>query len=343
MGTRQAWAWRDAIARVAGPVELGGQRWTLGAVCEPPSVTELGAVVTPVRASGEPPGLAGHAHGGHSWLIADRAMLLALRQALGIDEAPSLAAHASVLDHALAAFFWAAVFTALSVPAQVSADPAARPPEDVAWIGYRVGAGAVGFALSPHLPGPLATGPSSAARAEAAVGAGPGPVVAGLAADAAARLYERIAQLDHLGVAAAALLVIAEVAVARAQIAELRAGLCLRLPDAPTQFLQVAQGRIRVRLHERARGQFHQAEVIGHYQRSAMNNELIDDLDVAVTVVLGQLRLPLAQLARLAPGERLELPGSDGRAEIHVDNKVIARGVLVSVDGALAVRIDELT
>lgn len=67
------------------------------------------------------------------------------------------------------------------------------------------------------------------------------------------------------------------------------------------------------------------------------------DVEVELTLDVGAVRMPLAELAALAPGAVLVPASPSGdRVTIRANGRPIGRGTLVRVDGALAVRVDEL-
>jgi len=64
------------------------------------------------------------------------------------------------------------------------------------------------------------------------------------------------------------------------------------------------------------------------------------DVPVKVTVEVGRRRLPLAELARLAPGSLIVLDREAHEpADILVNGKVVGRGEIVMIDGAYGVRV----
>jgi flagellar motor switch protein FliN/FliY len=70
---------------------------------------------------------------------------------------------------------------------------------------------------------------------------------------------------------------------------------------------------------------------------------LIDHVEVEVEVILGEIRLSVADLARLEPGDILTIDRKlSEAAEIRVNGRIIARGEIVSVDEKFAVRVTEI-
>lgn len=70
---------------------------------------------------------------------------------------------------------------------------------------------------------------------------------------------------------------------------------------------------------------------------------LIDHVEVDVEVLLGDARLTVAELNKLATGDVLPVERSIAEAaDIRVNGRVIARGEIVTVDGKFAVRVTEI-
>ncbi len=64
------------------------------------------------------------------------------------------------------------------------------------------------------------------------------------------------------------------------------------------------------------------------------------DVPVRVTVEVGRRRLPLSELAELAPGSLVVLDREAHEpADILVNGKVVAHGEVVTVDGSYGVRV----
>ena len=71
--------------------------------------------------------------------------------------------------------------------------------------------------------------------------------------------------------------------------------------------------------------------------------KLIDHVEVDVEVVLGEARLTVADLNRLAAGDVLPVDRTLAEAaDIRVNGRVIARGEIVTVDDRFAVRVTEI-
>jgi len=66
-------------------------------------------------------------------------------------------------------------------------------------------------------------------------------------------------------------------------------------------------------------------------------------MDVAVTVVIGQTKLPVKRLLQLGPGSVLKLDKSiDEPADLYLKETKFATGNIVVVDGRFAVRIKQI-
>ena len=75
-------------------------------------------------------------------------------------------------------------------------------------------------------------------------------------------------------------------------------------------------------------------------ERDADTLGLLLDEPVRVCVVFGRARLPLQKVVKLATGSILELDGSLKQAvEVIVNDRIIASGEVVVVDGNYGVRI----
>jgi len=66
-------------------------------------------------------------------------------------------------------------------------------------------------------------------------------------------------------------------------------------------------------------------------------------LPITLTVEVARVALTLGELWRLEPGSALPLPAPrDGRVVLRLDDRPVARGQLVDIEGALGVRIESL-
>jgi flagellar motor switch protein FliN/FliY len=77
--------------------------------------------------------------------------------------------------------------------------------------------------------------------------------------------------------------------------------------------------------------------------KSAADLEQVFDVPVMVSAVLGNSRMPIGDLLKLAPGSVLELDRRVGEAiDILVNNRLVARGEVVLVDDRLGVTMTEI-
>jgi flagellar motor switch protein FliN len=71
--------------------------------------------------------------------------------------------------------------------------------------------------------------------------------------------------------------------------------------------------------------------------------DLIEHVNVRVTVSLGETEIPIAKLFALASGDVLSLDReADAPVDIRVNERLVARGVLVAVGDQFGVRITEI-
>lgn len=76
---------------------------------------------------------------------------------------------------------------------------------------------------------------------------------------------------------------------------------------------------------------------------SSSDLDLLADVDLAVTVELGRVRLSVRDLLRLTDGSVVELDRVVGApVDVLVNGRLVARGDVVVVDDELGVRITEL-
>ncbi len=67
------------------------------------------------------------------------------------------------------------------------------------------------------------------------------------------------------------------------------------------------------------------------------------DVNVKITVQIGQVRMPIAEILNIQPGQTVALSGKhDEPLKIFVNDKLFAFGEAVQVDGKYAVRILEI-
>jgi flagellar motor switch protein FliN/FliY len=77
--------------------------------------------------------------------------------------------------------------------------------------------------------------------------------------------------------------------------------------------------------------------------KSGADLEQVFDVPVVVSAVLGNSRMPVGELLKLAPGAVLELDRKVGEAiDIFVNNRLVARGEVVLVDERLGVTMTEI-
>jgi flagellar motor switch protein FliN len=77
--------------------------------------------------------------------------------------------------------------------------------------------------------------------------------------------------------------------------------------------------------------------------KSAADLEQVFDVPVIISAVLGNSRMPIGDLLKLAPGAILELDRRVGEAiDILVNNRLVARGEVVLVDERLGVTMTEI-
>ena len=71
--------------------------------------------------------------------------------------------------------------------------------------------------------------------------------------------------------------------------------------------------------------------------------DLLLDVNIAVTVAIGQTEIPVRRLLRLGPGSVLELDKSIGEpADLYLRDTRFATGSIVVVDGRFAVKIQQI-
>jgi flagellar motor switch protein FliN/FliY len=71
--------------------------------------------------------------------------------------------------------------------------------------------------------------------------------------------------------------------------------------------------------------------------------DLIEHVNVRVTVCLGETEIPIAKLFALTSGDVLSLDReADAPVDVRVNERLVARGVLVAVGDQFGVRITEI-
>ena len=77
--------------------------------------------------------------------------------------------------------------------------------------------------------------------------------------------------------------------------------------------------------------------------RGASDLEVVFDVPVQVSAVLGRARMEVGDLLKLGPGTVLELDRKVGEAiDIYVNNRLVARGEVVLVEDKLGVTMTEV-
>jgi len=73
------------------------------------------------------------------------------------------------------------------------------------------------------------------------------------------------------------------------------------------------------------------------------NLSLLLDVELPLTVSFGHTFMPIRDIVRLSTGSIIELDSSiDDPVSVVVNNRVIARGSAVVIDGSYGVRIEEV-
>jgi len=71
--------------------------------------------------------------------------------------------------------------------------------------------------------------------------------------------------------------------------------------------------------------------------------DILLDVNVSVTVALGQAEIPVRRLLQLGPGSVLELDKAiDEPADLYVGDTKFAAGTIVVVDGRFAVKVKQI-
>ncbi len=80
-----------------------------------------------------------------------------------------------------------------------------------------------------------------------------------------------------------------------------------------------------------------------YVERSAADLEAVFDVPVRISVVLGRTKMPVSALLKLDTGTVIELDRQVGEAvEIFINERLVARGEIVLVDGKLGVTMTEI-
>ena len=80
-----------------------------------------------------------------------------------------------------------------------------------------------------------------------------------------------------------------------------------------------------------------------YIERTAADLEAVFDVPVRSSVVLGRTKMPVSALLKLDTGTVIELDRQVGEAvEIFINERLVARGEIVLVDGKLGVTMTEI-
>lgn len=78
-------------------------------------------------------------------------------------------------------------------------------------------------------------------------------------------------------------------------------------------------------------------------EKSAADLEAVFDVPVRISVILGRVRVPVANLLKMDVGTVVELDRQVGEAvEIYVNDRLVARGEIVLVENRLGVTMTEI-
>lgn len=78
-------------------------------------------------------------------------------------------------------------------------------------------------------------------------------------------------------------------------------------------------------------------------ERTAADLEAVFDVPVRLSVVLGRTKMPVSQLLKMDVGTVVELDRQVGEAiDIYVNDRLVARGEIVLVEGRLGVTMTEI-
>ncbi len=81
----------------------------------------------------------------------------------------------------------------------------------------------------------------------------------------------------------------------------------------------------------------------GLQEKSANDLEAVFDVPVRLSVVLGRTKMPVAKLLKMDVGSVVELDRQVGEAiDIYVNDRLVARGEIVLVEGRLGVTMTEI-
>ncbi|WP_404406758.1 flagellar motor switch protein FliN [Pelagibacterium halotolerans] len=78
-------------------------------------------------------------------------------------------------------------------------------------------------------------------------------------------------------------------------------------------------------------------------EKTASDLEAVFDVPVRISVVLGRTKMPVANLLKMDVGTVVELDRQVGEAiDIYVNDRLVARGEIVLVEGRLGVTMTEI-
>lgn len=78
-------------------------------------------------------------------------------------------------------------------------------------------------------------------------------------------------------------------------------------------------------------------------EKSASDLEAVFDVPVRLSVILGRTRMPVSKLLKMDVGSVVELDRQVGEAiDIYVNDRLVARGEIVLVEGRLGVTMTEI-
>ena len=78
-------------------------------------------------------------------------------------------------------------------------------------------------------------------------------------------------------------------------------------------------------------------------EKTAEDLEAVFDVPVRLSVILGRTRMPVANLLKMDVGTVVELDRQVGEAiDIYVNDRLVARGEIVLVEGRLGVTMTEI-
>ncbi|RDE08243.1 flagellar motor switch protein FliN [Pelagibacterium lacus] len=81
----------------------------------------------------------------------------------------------------------------------------------------------------------------------------------------------------------------------------------------------------------------------GGGEKTASDLEAVFDVPVRLSVVLGRTRMPVSKLLKMDVGSVVELDRQVGEAiDIYVNDRLVARGEIVLVEGRLGVTMTEI-